>query len=58
MTRARIDTEGWCRCGNCGHKLFKVVEEIHPATEIPKIEMKCHSCRYVNAIWRRRTDEM
>lgn len=52
MTKAKIDTEGWCRCGKCGHKLFRLVEEMYPSMEIPLIEIKCHSCKAVNVAWK------
>ncbi len=42
MTRVRIDKDGWCRCGECGHKLFRILGP----NEID-IEIKCHSCKAV-----------
>lgn len=37
---------GWVVCGNCGHKLGKVVGEKSPTG----IEIKCHSCKAINLV--------
>ncbi|HCJ37870.1 MAG TPA: hypothetical protein DHV37_06035 [Erysipelotrichaceae bacterium] len=56
----RIDNEGWCRCGQCGHKLFKTasskdpykhkvdVEYIISSLDNMEFEVKCHSCKALN----------
>lgn len=43
MTR----NEQWVRCPQCGHKLFRLVQNQGDATEI---EIKCHSCRSIISI--------
>ena len=35
----------WVRCKNCGHKLFKIIDEGGM-----RIETKCHSCKTINNI--------
>lgn len=63
MQVARIDEKKWVRCGNCGHKLFRLVSD-NPTTyevkisqwadgDLPErnasgIEIKCHSCKQIN----------
>lgn len=49
MQKARIDKDGWVRCGNCGHKMFKTSDNKLPSG----IEIKCHSCKKINT-----TDEV
>lgn len=36
--------EQWVRCPQCGHKLFRLVQNHGYATDI---EIKCHSCKSV-----------
>lgn len=50
MTRARIDSEGWCRCGKCGRKLFHIADCGHGNGGYVVIEIKCHSCKEINDI--------
>ena len=38
-------TDNWIRCKNCGHKLFKIVDEGGV-----RIQTKCHSCKAINDI--------
>lgn len=45
VTKANIDFDNWVRCGNCGHKLMRVVKAGEPIVEI-----KCHSCKAIN-VW-------
>lgn len=48
---ARIDKEGWCRCGNCGRRLFHIDVETSKYAKIRGaiiIEIKCHSCKKIN----------
>lgn len=40
---ARIDEQAWIRCGNCSHKLGKMI-----AVGDAVIEIKCHSCKTIN----------
>ena len=47
-----IDKEGWIRCGECGHKLFRLVDEDSSF----KVETKCHSCKTINTISIGKTD--
>ena len=49
MQRIKFEN-GWCRCGKCGHKLFKAVGEIG------RIEIKCSSCKEINISDSRETD--
>ena len=56
MTIARIDENKWCRCGKCGHKLFKTDindlsdKNVGMAADVLKIEIKCHSCKVINVL--------
>lgn len=43
---AKVDDEGWCRCGSCGHKLCRVMNWNNDIV----IELKCHSCRKINIL--------
>jgi len=48
----KIDNNKWARCGECGHKLFKVKDNLS-FTELQGlkksgIEIKCHSCKLIN----------
>ena len=45
MTRAIIDEKNWIRCGECRHKLGKIVADCEFS---PMIEIKCHSCKELN----------
>lgn len=48
---AMIDSEGWCRCGKCGHKLFNVKDWGYgTGNGFVTIEIKCHSCKQINEI--------
>lgn len=51
MIKARTDNENWVRCGKCGHKFMKVVNDGYcDISSIPPIvEIKCHSCKAINA---------
>jgi len=50
MTIARISNiDSWCRCGRCGHKLFKILDK-KVFGELPFIEVKCHSCKEINVV--------
>lgn len=42
MVRIKIDNE-WAKCGECGHKLFKITGKVNG------IEIKCHSCKAINS---------
>ena len=51
LVEARIDSEGWCRCGKCGHKLFNVKNWGYgTGNGFVTIEVKCHSCKQINEI--------
>lgn len=43
MQRIKIENK-WAKCGNCGHKLFKLTGSNDPVG----IEIKCHSCKEIN----------
>lgn len=49
MKKIRVDKDGWCRCGGCGHKLFSIKD---PGSEallrMVVVEIKCHSCKEIN----------
>lgn len=47
---ARIDRQGWIRCGQCGHKLGKTVGAWSEMQAMPAIETKCHVCKGINYI--------
>ena len=51
---AWIDNDGWCRCGRCSGKLFHVNAseyiKIRDGFGYLIIEIKCHSCKYINEI--------
>ena len=47
--RAMIDKENWVRCGECGHKLVRIVNVENDAEKIV-LETKCHSCKALNII--------
>lgn len=47
-----IDNDRWAKCGQCGHKLFKVKDNLS-FTELQGLkksgmEIKCHSCKIIN----------
>lgn len=44
MLRARLDRNGWIRCGQCGHKLMWMRKGTLDG------EIKCHSCRLINLV--------
>lgn len=44
MTRIKIGDDRWVRCGNCNHKLFRILSYENSFD----IEIKCHSCRTIN----------
>ncbi len=46
---ARRDNE-WVRCGNCGHKLGKMIGVWPEKQAMPAFEMKCHSCKTLNYV--------
>ena len=52
-TLARID-KGWVKCRECGHKLFKITdemtEEVLKGLQNAQIEIKCHSCKAINEV--------
>ena len=47
MLKAKTDEKNWIKCGNCGHKICRVVApgNCHPS---PILEFKCHSCKKLN----------
>lgn len=45
IKNAMLDGE-WVVCGNCGHKLGRVVGEKSPTG----LEIKCHSCKAINLV--------
>ena len=47
---ARLDEKNWIRCGNCSHKLGRVIGAGH-CVPSPIIEIKCHSCKSINVWW-------
>lgn len=57
MAKIKVDMEtGWCKCGKCGHKLFKM-NNTNPDSNLvftamnlmlSDIEIKCHSCKAIN----------
>lgn len=44
----RIDENGWARCGNCSHKLFRIESDSYDSDKLIGIEIKCHSCKSIN----------
>lgn len=56
MRRAiRIDENNWARCGNCGHKLFRIginqeEQDAKISMKVLKVEIKCHSCKIINVL--------
>lgn len=51
MATARIDKDGWCRCGRCGHKLARIVGKFPQGHhKMPAMEIKCHSCKQISYI--------
>lgn len=50
MPTARIDKDRWFRCGQCGHKLGRMVGVWNTRQSMPAIEIKCHSCKQINYI--------
>lgn len=49
----RVSDDNWARCGNCGHKLFKMRAGLNDrdsqiAVKVLGIEIKCHSCKLIN----------
>lgn len=49
MIRARVCEDGWVRCGNCRHKLMKVVGATKSSSDC-SVEIKCHSCKEINTV--------
>lgn len=49
MSKIKIDDDGCCRCGKCGHKLFKV-QDISSSMllTLVELEIKCHLCKAIN----------
>lgn len=45
--KATIDKNDWVRCGNCGHKLMRMV---YAGKGEVIAETKCHSCKEQNII--------
>lgn len=47
---ARVDPDGWVRCGKCGHKLFRLITEngCKKKCNTECMEQKCHSCKALN----------
>ena len=45
-----IIENNWIRCGKCGHKLGRLVDD---TKILPKIEIKCHSCKALNELYYR-----
>lgn len=45
--KASVDVDNWVRCGECMHKLMRVVSPGY-ADPPPIIEIKCHSCKTIN----------
>lgn len=50
MATAKIGSDRWIRCAQCGHKLGKAVGEWSNSRSMPAIEVKCHSCKTINYI--------
>lgn len=48
---AKIDNE-WCRCGKCGHKLFKIIW-----FGAGMLEIKCSSCKTINVVWKDESED-
>lgn len=50
----RIDKDNWARCGECGHKLFRLNPQHdkgkYYAMHVLGIEIKCHSCKSINVL--------
>jgi phage FluMu protein Com len=53
MMIANIEQK-WCRCGCCNHKLFYIANQ---DAEVPLIEIKCHSCKEINIVYRQAAPE-
>lgn len=53
--QSMITSDGWIICGKCGHKLARVLCDIKSHNTTPPsrsgaiIELKCHSCKALNA---------
>lgn len=51
VARIKEDDRGkWLVCGECGHKLGRIVGAWSEQTTFPAIEIKCHSCKSMNYI--------
>lgn len=51
MRQIKIESDGWCRCGKCGHKLFRLKDpDMKIVLHIAELEIKCHSCKSINTI--------
>ena len=46
--QAKHRDDEWVRCGNCGHKLFRLTDPKYKKTEKETMEIKCHSCKALN----------
>lgn len=46
--KATTRTDEWVRCGNCGHKLFRLTDERYKNKKGETLEIKCHSCKVLN----------
>lgn len=46
--RPQPSKDEWVRCGNCGHKLFKLTDRKYQRKPEKIIEIKCHSCKVLN----------
>lgn len=43
----KICTDRWVRCGNCNHKLGKVIGNWTAMQSGASLEVKCHSCKKI-----------
>lgn len=48
LVKATTKTDEWVRCGNCGHKLFRLTDERYKNKKSEILEIKCHSCKVKN----------
>lgn len=49
MKQIKIEKDGWCRCGKCGHKLFRLGDpDMKMVLRLAELEIKCHSCKEIN----------
>lgn len=46
--RTQPAKDEWVRCGNCGHKLFRLTDPKYKDKKNETLEIKCHSCKMLN----------